>query len=606
MGAGFILTWFSVVYILEPRQETNSSRKYLIATAVVVIAVAGLALGPRAWRWAQREYLGAKQQRSLAHAKDFFAAKDPVAAVAAIEVALSAQPGNAAAWRLAADLVEEAGAREAVQLRRRVVELEPDNPVNRLALALTALRFQELTTAFETFATLPDETKALPEAERLALALSLTGQAPPLADALFADLEKKTPTDARLAFSHAVLLLRHPQVEKAAQARQIVEQFRAKPDYRLPALRELYLDAVARRETDRAVQLAHALAATPGAALGDKLSAANADLIFGRKPFVALQPALAAQASGSAEDAVQFAEWLFVQQRVDEAKAWIAGLPPALAAAGPVLALKADWALRERDWEVLAALLRRGAWGPVTPTALQLAMSASLIDSNENENLRAKLWHEAVKATRGDLASLRILHRLAAGWSWPNEALEVLVAIAEQHPSQTWAHEARVILCRRLNDTRGMLAALDLWRNVDPLSERLRYNAALLRVLLSGAIPGDYSAAMHELDDLYARHTKNPAYLTSAAFALAKSGKPKEAMVRADLLPAPERALAARAPYLAYVYAVGRRYDQAAVFLEKAKGGDFLPEESGLLEFARTAVENPGFSREKSPEKPKR
>ena len=218
MGAGFILTWLSVVYILEPRPEPNSSRKYLIATAIVVVAVVGLALGPRAWRWAQREYLTAKQQRSLAHAKDFFAARDPVAAVAAIEVALSAQPGNAAAWRLAADLVEEAGAREAVQLRRRVVELEPDNPANRLALALTALRFQELTTAFETFATLPDETKALPEAERLALALSLTGQAAPLADAFFADLEKKTPTDARLAFSHAVLLLRHPQVEKAAQA----------------------------------------------------------------------------------------------------------------------------------------------------------------------------------------------------------------------------------------------------------------------------------------------------------------------------------------------------------------------------------------------------
>lgn len=576
-------------------------RKPLIVVSVAAVAIGGYVFGPRAWHRVERAYLQAKQDRALAQAKDFFATNNPSAAAAALQVALSAQPSHAAAWRTAADLVEQAGAREAILLRRRVLELEPDEPANRLALAQTALRFGEFNTALETFGTLPDSAKTTPEGERLALALSLQGGVAPIADVLFETLKKQSPADRRLSFSHAVLRLRHPKPDKATEARRVVEGFRTQPGYELQALRELYLDAVARRENDRALQLAHELAAAPGAALGDKLSAANADLVLAKKPLEELQPALAAQAAGSAADAVQFAQWLLVLQRPDAAKAWIAGLPPARANSPEVNAWLAEWALRERDWQGLEKRLRAGAWGPVNATALQLAISTNLVGTNENEALRAKLWAEAVKAARGDLSTLRILHRLAAVWGWPNEALEAVAAIAEQFPSQAWAHEARANLCRRLKDTRGLATALGQWRRIDPLSERLRYNAALLDVLLTNTTLPENSAAKHELEQLRARHPDDASYVTSAAFALAKTGRTKEAVELAETLTAEAAGLAARAPYLAYIYALGQRPDRAAHYVALAKGGEFLPEEAGLLELAQLRVENPdAFAKRKT------
>jgi predicted Zn-dependent protease len=151
-----------------------------------------------------------------------------------------------------------------------------------------------------------------------------------------------------------------------------------------------------------------------------------------------------------------------------------------------------------------------------------------------------------------------------------------------------------------------MLAALEQWRRTDHLSDRLRYNAALLEVLLTaGALPHN-SAAKLTLDDLFARQPENPAYRTSAAFALAKAGRTKEAVALADGLAAGAKALPARAPYLAYVYALDFKLEQAAGCITNAKGGDFLPEETGLIELAQLRVTSPELFKPKPPAKAKR
>jgi hypothetical protein len=556
----------------------------------LVVLIAGFFILPKAWHWGMAKYAPIKQERALRQASEYLAAKNPSAAAAAINVALMANPGSVAAWRKTADLVESTGANEALAYRRRVIEMEPNNPENILALTKTAFRLGDSQTMQETLVALPNELKRSPEVLRMVLALSLQYNAAPIADALYDQLDKVQPKDPDLTFQHAVLLMRHPKEAKAIKARQTVMEMGAKSEYRLASARALFVDALGRIDKARILELSKQLSSDPQAGFGDKLSAANGVLSYGARPVQDIIKEFSVSAATNPTDAVQFAQWLRVQKRDEEASAWIESLPKALSDSPQVLAWKTERAIQLGRNEEFADLLGKGAWGTLKMPAIDLAFTAKLVAKNQDPALKAGVWRDALDKAEGDLSTLVALSRLSALWSWQKETLETLTVIAERYPSQLWAHEARINLCRTLKSTSGMHAALQSWRRFDPRSERLRYNLALLELLLKTVPTRDEDPAKLELERLLALHPNEASYITSAAFALALSGRTDESVALIDKLPAEAMQLPQRAPYIAYINALAQRYEVAALQIKKARQVDLLPEELRLVDLADESV----------------
>jgi len=86
------------------------------------------------------------------------------------------------------------------------------------------------------------------------------------------------------------------------------------------------------------------------------------------------------------------------------------------------------------------------------------------------------------------------------------------------------------------------------------------------------------------MDELHAQDPANAYYAVGDALALWELGRTKEACALLDGLPDTEKQMPARAPYLAVIYASGRRMPEAQAALGRApKPADLLPEEAALV-----------------------
>ncbi len=118
--------------ILTSRKITRRTiwlRRVGVVGLVVLLAGAWFAYQP-----VKNRYKIWKQQRALVQAKDFIEQQDYPSAKLSLNVALTAVPGDTHALRVAAELLEQAGSPEAMILRRRLVQLEPDSLNDRVAL----------------------------------------------------------------------------------------------------------------------------------------------------------------------------------------------------------------------------------------------------------------------------------------------------------------------------------------------------------------------------------------------------------------------------------------------------------------------------------------
>src|ERR1700734_946288 len=84
-----------------------------------------------------------KQNHWMTLAKKYEAVGDSQNEILCLEQAVHYNPRNADACRMLANLAEAAGSKTALVLRKKVVELDPGSLDDRVALAHTALIFQD-------------------------------------------------------------------------------------------------------------------------------------------------------------------------------------------------------------------------------------------------------------------------------------------------------------------------------------------------------------------------------------------------------------------------------------------------------------------------------
>ena len=551
---------------------------------LILIAGAGLlwcgwagyhALKPRYRHW--------KSERALRQARTYMAGKDLAKARLALQVAFQSG-ASGEAYGVLADLLESVHSVRAVDARRAIVRATPGNLDAELGLAVTALHFGDGQTALEALSACSAADRTTPQYRRVAAIFALSANQPALADYLLGELEKASPGDSSVRLLHDAVLLRHPQPEKASAARAELLDLAKDPEQRLPALRILLDDALIRHDSAAAKSIGAQLASSPGAAFQDLLNAANSQLIFNpdHRVDAGLAKRIDAQGQKAPDSAAQYVRWLIVQNRANEAAAWLGRLPPALAAHPAVHIFRSQIAVARSDWDSLRTELAAGAFGPISPAAIEFAYSAHLILRRGQPELARQTWGAALTESHTNNAALQGLLRLAEVWRWPDAVRDSLFASARAFPQNTENYPQLVAMLRARKETTAMRDAFALWREAAPGTLTVSYNWAFLTLLASpAALPSD---ATREMQTLLSQSPGNAYYVTGAAFALWQLGKVKEASILIDGLSEGDRKLPARAPYVAVIYASdGRVADARAALARAPKPAALLPEENALI-----------------------
>ena len=565
----------------DTRSRRRRSRRRVLFTFVLLIVLGVGAIA--AYRAVKPRYRHWKSEKALAEARAYLASRDLAKAELALRVAVDSGAGSEA-FDVYADLLETANFPGAVEARRTALKARPGNLAAELTLATTAMRFRDLDTASEALQGCSAADKATPEFRRVAALFAISARQPALADYLLTGLEKENPTDAGTRLLHAAVLLHHPDATKAAAARKELLVLSEVPAQSLAALRVLIDDALVKRDVQGAVDLGRRLQASQGATVNDLLVAADAQVLANpnHRPDPGLAGRIEKEARLSPAGAELYVQWLLVQRRTDDATAWINSLPDNISNSQVAHSLRAAVAIVRSDWAGLRAELAAGAWGPVQATTLQFAFTAGSLNRQGHAVLARTTWASAVAEAQNSGPSLDALVRLARVWRWNDGLRDALYATVRTRPAEAGNYPALVTLLRVGKESTALQEVFGLWRTAVPDLQVAQYNWALLTLLVApSALPCDAGRKMHEL---HALDPANPSYATGYALSLLELGKNKEACDVVDALSEADRNVPARAPYLAVIYAINHRYDEARAALKRAPAPRYLlPEESTLL-----------------------
>src|SRR5258708_6251704 len=527
-------------------------------------------------------YRNWRQQRSIGEAKEFIKNDDSNNALLAVQVAVQANPQNPAAWKVAADFLENAGVSDAVRIRQQILASEPNVLANRIALAATALRFQNLSIAEDALNSVPVNQRHSADYQKPLDAYALATKQCDKADEAIATVLEIEPDNQQMKFNRETIRLRHPNDEIADAARRQVVEFAQKVGpLQLSALRELIGYETRHKHLDLAITWADKLVNQKEATFGDFLLQANLYKISRPNDMVAIVAGLQTRAAKDPNSASQLALWFSVQGGAKNARDWLESLPADIRGQPAIQNELTNCYAALKNWDKVSEMVENGAWGKVPPESIRLAMSAHLMSDRQRLELRRNIWQEDLTLSKNNLPALRALLRLGSYWGWENEATETLFTIAKNFPGESWAIQTLITNAYLKKDTVTLKNAYTLWHETQPATSKVQGDWAMLTLLTeSSATP---NAAKEKAKALYETDPKKPYFTTTYAFSLHQLGKPKEALkVIATLSPA-ELKIPGRALYYGLLLSENGQSATAERYLALAAKAELLPSHHDLL-----------------------
>jgi thioredoxin-like negative regulator of GroEL len=454
-------------------------RDWAIVLAVAVVVGLG---GGVAWLVLKKPYAGWQQTKAVERGRQAAEAGRYTEALMAFQRATQLRPDDVQTWREVAEFLSKLGSPEALVARENVVRLEPEDMGYRLALVEESLRLGDMVIARRELTQL--ERRAVEDASfyRLAAALALAlGRQGDLQTALEKLLELE-PDNQAVRFNLAALRLWGADETAVGRAAVELERLMTLPDWEVRGALELLKRSAVTR--DPAV-----VDGVVARVLG-RLDPAGADLALkqrtsGEPPgWGALMKALKARAATRPEDAAALAEWWARVGGRTPVIAWVDGLNAEVAQSAPVREVLTGLVAAEGPASRLDGLLASGSWGAINRDALTLAMAARWQGQREETGRADQTWQDAVKATAGDAAGLRVLVRLGAVWRRTDWQIAALWPLVTEHPGEHWALEAlRTALALRRDDA-GLLKLYEIWATRTLDSEPVQATRLMLAALL--------------------------------------------------------------------------------------------------------------------------
>lgn len=549
-------------------------RRWGIRLGIVVI-IAGLGFT------SYRGY-GELRKRNLAHqVQQFVDAGDYRSAVLVARRLLELDPDNVAATRAMADMTDAGGRAEALGWRQRVAQLQPGIPANQIALAKTALRVGQLDLVERVLELVPESARHTVPYHQVAGARAVARRQPALAESHFAAAVELEPGNAQLSLNLASLRLASSQAGSAEAARTTLKELANESTVRLPAVRALAADAVARNDRAEARNWATQLKSEKGATYADTLLYFRA--VQSTEAAAPALEELKAKAAESPTTTAELITWLNREGMAVVAAHWASSLPQQVRDTQPVPLALAESLSFMQDWPALLASVEDKNWGEFE--ALRLAVQSHalhrLSTSQPDSMQRQTVWRAALKAAEAKPEHLVAIAQLAEGWGYGEDAEEAWWKVAAGNANPRAGLSALQRLYKSKQDTRGLLRVAKRAVELNPADLVAANNYASLGLLLNGD-----STARRLAARLHTEHPGNRAFAATHAFALHTAGKTTEAIEVMERMKEEELRHPAIATYYVVMLVESGNLDRARSYLPHAQRATLLPEEQQLLSVA--------------------
>jgi Tfp pilus assembly protein PilF len=556
------------------------SRAGLALLLIGLILAAGLWSAQRYGRPAYRRY---RENRSLQQATNFLAKKDFRNASISARQALQRNPRNPRAWRILAELAEMAGAPQALDLRRRMVELEP-TVENKLAYAAVALRSQPPPYSLATEALHELRESGSTNAtgfHMLSAELALKAGQTEEAAACFESAIRLEPTNKLHQLNLSVLRLQSTNEGVAARARESLEALRADTNLAPVALRWLVNDRVRRKDLREAEALSKRLLAEPGNTLDDRLTYLGILREAKAPDFASQLGRVKSDATTNALQLYTVSAWLISRGMAEDAWNWLTNTPAKILAEQPAPLALVDCFVARKDWAGLEAFLEKEKWGEMEFLRYAFLSRAAL---ERKQTLAADTrWKSAVREAGDRLGSLNALLGMATGLGRNEAREELLWNIVQRFPRERWALRELDRFYTSAGNTRGLNRVYTTMATYDSKNALVQNNLAATSMLLQQDLPKAHELAR----EAYGKHPDQAVIASTYAYSLHLQNRTREGLAVMEKLKPEALETPSVALYYGVLLSAAGDTVKAGKYFEIAGKASLLPEEQALLRAAK-------------------
>ncbi len=493
---------------------------------------------------------------------------------------------NPAAARLIAQILEKTGDRNALDWRRKALDLNPDSADDALALTRSALWFNDIATADKTLAALGESAKQKPEyfaaLGRLAeMKHDVTG-----AEKDWVRATELAPNDTAYRFQLALTRLSLKDAAKRTEALRVLKELRTDETQRAAATRTLIIDGVAHHDDPQVIRgLANELQAYPESMFSDRIIYLEILRQLHDPAYEEYLARLKSEVPAKVADTAALLSWMTRNHMNDDAIAFANSLPPETATKWPVAPALAENYAQTKNWTQLEKLTRNGDWSSYNP--LRRAYLARALRGQDKQLAFEQELAAAQKEAAANPQMLSTLTQTIADWGWQNEAIEMLWTLTKNPETKLPALQTLYEHYTKAADTSGVYRTLTKFAEIRPDDAALKNNLAQISLLLGT----DVEYARKLAADLRAKEPKNAAYVSTYAFALLSKGDVKEALKVMEGLSEEQLRDPSVATYYGLVLAAAGQKEKARGFLERSKEASLLPEEKALVTKAQNSLD---------------
>jgi tetratricopeptide (TPR) repeat protein len=529
-------------------------------------------------RWQERHLV----RRSAA----YLSGGDVKAAALSARRAFQMNPANVDAARAMAQIADRTGDRTALDWWRKVLDLNPQNTEDALALVRSALRVNDLATAEKALNGLDEAAKQTAGYHAASGRLAEMLKNPAAAERHWAKASEIAPENKSYRFQLALIRLGTNDSIKRQSALKVLENLRADPKQRAAATRTLIIDGVAHREESRRMQnLASELQSYPDAQFSDRLLYLEILRQLHDPGFADYLKKLEQESASNPADLTSLLSWMAGNETAAAAVEFGKTLPAESVNKWPVLPALAAVYANLGDWAGLEQLAKTTDWAPFD--FLRRAYLSRALRAQEKKFPAESEWVAAQKEASAQPQSLFLLARTVAQWGWDNETVDLLWALTKSDETRLEALQTLYQHYAKLGDTPGLYRTLLRLVEALPQDLALQNNLAQISLLLGA----DLERARKVAAEVREKEPSNGSYVSTFAFSLYVKGDVKGALRAMDQLSPDQLRDPSVATYYGLVLVAAGQKEKAADYLRRAAEANLLPEEKALVAKAESALQ---------------
>jgi tetratricopeptide (TPR) repeat protein len=333
-----------------------------------------------------------------------------------------------------------------------------------------------------------------------------------------------------------------------------------------------------------ALELARQLDGFPDKTFADRILLLTALDAAKDNGFAAFFEEMKTSSADDPERVAALLTWLNMHKRAPEAIAWSAKLAPGILGQKLVQIALSDTFVAAGDWAGLQRLVNSGNWGTVD--FLRNALHARALRELGNEADAASQWNETLKKVAADPRQVVALAETVEKWGWRTETIDLFWLAAKDPVKGDDALRALYNYFVKNGDTQNLYRVLLHQSELHPDDVNVQNNFAQLSLLLNLNPDRGQKAAR----EVYQKDPKNPAYVSTYAFALHVQGDTRKALKVIETLTPEQLHQPEIAAYYGIILAAAGESARAGEFLDLGEKATLLSEEKVLLEKARRSL----------------